>query len=118
MKDEPTASQVAELRGDLLTLRDDLTALLTLSQDDAKPVSLENPIGRLSRMDAIQQQQMAKASRSMNQLRVKQVAGALTAIDQGDYGCCKRCEEPIGYRRLKAKPETPFCVECQGRSER
>ncbi len=118
MNDEPTASQVAELREDLLTLRDDLTTLLALSHADAKPVSLESPIGRLSRMDAIQQQQMAKASRSMSQLRLKQVAGALGAIEQGDYGSCKRCEEPIGYRRLKAKPETPFCVECQGRSER
>lgn len=117
MSEELNQNQLAELKSDLLTLREDVNAILMLSRDDAKPVSLDNPIGRLSRMDAIQQQQMAKASRAMNQIRIKQIAAALAAHEEAEYGFCKRCEEPIGYRRLKAKPETPFCVDCQSRRE-
>jgi DnaK suppressor protein len=38
---------------------------------------------------------------------------ALSTFDRGEYGLCRKCEEPIGYRRLSAKPEAPFCLECQ-----
>jgi DnaK suppressor protein len=118
MNDELTEAQISELRASLVTLQAEIDAALALSAHDADPVSLDSPIGRLSRMDAIQQQQMAKASRSKNQLRRRQVIAALATLEQGGYGDCKLCDEPIGYRRLKAKPEAPFCVACQGRSER
>ena len=36
----------------------------------------------------------------------------------GSYGFCRLCEEPIGFKRLQAKPEAPFCVNCQSRHER
>jgi DnaK suppressor protein len=108
-----TQEQQDELRRDLEALREELEHALGLAREGARPVSLDNPIGRVSRVDALQQQAMAQANRRSVELRLGQVRQALVAMDAGDYGLCRGCEEPIAYRRLKSRPETPFCVECQ-----
>ena len=110
-------TETAELAADLKALRDDLRALLELSADGARPVDLDQPIGRISRVDAMQQQSMVKATREGHRRRLDQVRLALAALEDDEYGLCRRCEEPIGFKRLKAKPETPLCVACQGRME-
>jgi len=115
--DELTAAQEQELRTALLSLQAELRQLLDDSQQSSKAVDLDQPIGRLSRMDALQQQAMAKANRAGNERRLKLIEAALIAIKQERYGECRRCEEPIGYPRLKARPESPFCLECQGQIE-
>ena len=111
--DELTQQQLEELGRDLKEERARLEEALEISKDGAKPVDLDEPIGRLSRMDAIQQQQMTKANRRAYEQKLLQVGAALEKLDGGDYGDCRSCEEPIGFRRLKARPETPFCIECQ-----
>ena len=119
--DEPedlTAEERDELRADLIELRGLLTGAVAAGAQSSKPVELDqSSVGRLSRMDAMQVQQMAKASLHSHELRLEQVAQALRLMDGDDYGICRRCEEPIGFRRLKARPETPFCLRCQGASE-
>lgn len=112
-----TTAQEKELHNYLLVLRSELEKLLADSQESSKTVDLDQPIGRLSRMDALQQQAMAKASRAGTERRLKLIDSALVAIKQERYGECRRCEEPIGYPRLKARPESPFCLECQGQIE-
>jgi DnaK suppressor protein len=114
---ELTDEQHVELREDLLALRRRLEQVLAATKEHAQPVDLELPIGRVSRIDAIQQQSMAQASRRNTETRLQQVKVALTAFAEKEYGYCRDCGEPIGYRRLKAKPETPFCVNCQGQLE-
>lgn len=115
--DELTDAEQLELQTDLQTLRSDLEQLLENSQESSKVVDLEQPIGRLSRMDALQQQAMAKANRAGTERRLKLIESALATIRQGRYGECRRCEEPIGYPRLKVRPETPFCLACQEKRE-
>lgn len=113
-----TDEQIEELREQLLALRRELEQQLS-SDDASKPVELDqSKVGRLSRMDAMQQQSMAVEERRRRQVRKQQVSAALSAILDGSYGDCRRCEEPIGFRRLKARPETPFCVPCTGRLEK
>ena len=116
--EELTELQLEELRADLLELVKSLRNLLELSRESAKAVSPDPAIGRLTRMDAIQQQNMAKANRESYRLRLMQAEQALRLWDNDDYGYCRRCDEWIGYPRLKALPETPFCVQCQSASER
>jgi len=82
------------------------------------PVDLGEPIGRLSRMDAIQQQQMARATRDALETRRQQVAAALAAVEPGDYGSCRRCKESIDAARLRVRPESPLCLDCQRDLER
>ena len=109
--------QCAELHQTLLTLRTELKQLLDNSSDGAQPVSLDEPIGRLSRMDAMQQQSMVQANRRTTQTRLTRIDAALRRHASDEYGLCMECEEEIGYARLKAQPEAPFCIECQSNKE-
>ena len=113
-----TPDQLEELHQDLVGERLRLEAQLELTSEGSKPVALSTPIGRLSRMDAIQQQQMTKTGRSTLETKLRQVRNALDGHRKGEYGDCRSCEEPIGYQRLKARPEAPFCLRCQDKRER
>lgn len=117
MADELTDEQKAELIASLRALQEELQGLLGALSAGAETVDLDQPIGRLSRMDAIQQQQMSAANKRTTELRLKLVTQALRVAAEGDYGCCRKCEEPVGYRRLRAKPEAALCVACQGAAE-
>jgi DnaK suppressor protein len=113
-----TASDTLGARARLEVLRDELDALLSGTANGARPVDLDEPIGRLSRVDAMQQQSMLAANRTAASRRRQQVVAALRRIDDDDYGDCAVCGEPIDPRRLEAQPEAPLCVACQGRRER
>ena len=112
-----TEQQRTELHQALLALRTELQQLLENSSDGAQPVSLDEPIGRLSRMDAMQQQSMVQANRRTTQTRLTRIETALRRHANDEYGCCVGCEEEIGYARLKAQPEAPFCIDCQSNKE-
>jgi len=112
--EELSEKEAGILREQLVELVAELEDALRASADSASPVMLDqSSVGRLSRMDAMQQQAMAKATRQKSQLRLTQCKVALSSFDRNEYGLCRKCEEPIGYRRLSAKPEAPFCLECQ-----
>ena len=101
----------------LTALREELQQLLENSSNGAQPVSLDEPIGRLSRMDAMQQQSMVQANRRTARTRLTRIEAALRRHVNGEYGLCVECEEEIGFARLKAQPESPFCIDCQGNRE-
>ena len=115
---ELTTAQQDELQHKLVVLKGELEALLEKSSASSQAVDLDRPIGRLSRMDALQQQAMAKANRAAHQLRLTLVEAALSAIKADRYGECRRCEEPISFSRLQVRPESPFCLDCQQESEK
>lgn len=112
-----TASQLNELGERLSTMQQELTGLLEHSSEGARPVALDQPIGRLSRMDAMQQQSMVQANRSAARNQLELVKTALRRIREGDYGDCLGCEEPIPFSRLQVKPETALCIDCQRGTE-
>ena len=116
--DELTPAQIEELRTALQERQAELQHLLEVTREGTRPVDLQEPIGRLTRMDAIQQQKMTAANRRSSEVRLQQVTTALAAIARGDYGTCRKCEEPIGHRRLKARPEAPYCIDCQDAIDR
>ena len=118
MSEELTTEQVVELRTALVAECSRLEALLELFVDGSLPVKLDTAIGRLSRMDAIQQQEMTRASRSTLETKRRQVEASLAAFEKESYGTCRLCEGAIGYARLKARPEAPFCLRCQDARER
>jgi len=110
--------QLAEIQADLLALREELSDQLRRLGEDSKPVQLDQQmVGRLSRMDAMQQQQMASASASHSKAHLSRVNLALQAIEEGDYGYCRQCDEAIAWLRLKARPDSPLCVACQEANE-
>ena len=113
MMPEPlTEAQLAELHQDLIQLKSELELLLGQAAQSAKTVELDQAtVGRLSRMDAIQGQAMAASAQRRTAIRLQQVVAALIRIEEGEYGECVHSGNPIGYGRLKARPEAPFCLE-------
>ncbi len=110
---ELTPGQAQELEAALRALCTKLEPLIESTREGTRPVDLDEPIGRLTRMDAMQQQSMSAANRRDYELRLRQVQQALSLIERDEYGLCRKCEEPIGYPRLRARPESPFCLDCQ-----
>lgn len=102
----------AELRDLITSQLADIQAQLSLSEDGAKPVDLDLSIGRISRVDAMQQQSMALASRSRLVQRQLALGAALSRLDGDAFGECVDCGEPIELGRLRARPESIRCVEC------
>lgn len=105
------AERIAHYRQTLQDLRAELRASLD-DTEDTNPVAPDRAIGRLTRQDAIQSQQMALELRRRNQGRLRQVEQALRRIGEGSYGLCIRCEEEISEARLNVRPETPLCIDC------
>jgi len=73
-------------------------------------------IGRLSRMDAIQQQAMEEETARRRAQEIDRIAAALQRIEDDDFGFCSVCEEPIAPKRLENDPATPVCVNCAGKT--
>ncbi len=115
---ELSDSQQDTLRQELGRLQAELEQLLATSSAGAQIVDLDKPIGRLTRMDAMQQQQMNKANRRAVEIRVQQIKAAIRRMDDQSYGYCLSCDEPISAARLKVRPEAPLCIGCQGQRER
>jgi DnaK suppressor protein len=107
-----TENDLNGFRALLEQVRAELIAGLESGAEEAAPVSPDSSIGRLTRQDAMQAQQMALALRRRNQGRLQQVEAALRRVENGTYGICARCEEEISRARLTVRPETPLCVEC------
>lgn len=77
----------------------------------------QQAVGRLSRMDAMQQQAMAQAESRRAVKRVKLIKFALTKLDGDDYGLCDECDEPIAVGRLKIDPAVSLCIACAERAD-
>jgi DnaK suppressor protein len=98
----------------LLQKRLEISQLAEYMKGSGAPVELDQTrLGRLSRMDAMAQQQMAKAGHSRLMIELQCIEAALTRFEQGRYGMCCRCKVVISADRLTIDPATPFCRECQ-----
>jgi len=86
---------------------------VALGRDDRATVTLDQQsVGRLSRMDAMQRQAMARATERRREGERRRVEAALARIDDGEYGYCIECGEEIAPGRLDADPAVPTCVSC------
>ncbi|QTD57726.1 TraR/DksA C4-type zinc finger protein [Parasphingorhabdus cellanae] len=72
----------------------------------------QQSVGRLSRMDAMQQQEMAQAEARRRANDLARIDIALKRMDEDEYGWCAECGEPIAYKRLEIDPAAALCVAC------
>lgn len=99
-------------RKHLLQRRSELQQVAETSKEAAKPVELDQTsVGRLSRMDAMQAQQMAQEVGRRRESELVRIDGALRRIDAGEFGWCYVCGEEIDPRRLDIDPTTTRCVK-------
>jgi DnaK suppressor protein len=110
------AAETEQFRQKLLLLKQELQEREEISRDAAKPVELDQAsVGRLSRMDAMQAQQMAQETERRRQHQLMKVEGALRRIESGEYGCCFVCGKEIDIRRLSLDPTNTRCMKCAGK---
>ena len=103
-------------RESILREIDDLRALSEGSREGRAPVELDQQsVGRLSRMDAMQQQSMDLAREERRRQRLAVLAAALRRLDADEYGYCLVCGEDILPERLDIDPAVTLCVACQDR---
>ncbi|WP_417517682.1 TraR/DksA family transcriptional regulator [Minwuia sp.] len=104
---------IERYRAQLIARRDALDDLRSMSAESRKAVELDqSKVGRLSRMDALQQQEMAKASEQQRLFALKRIHSALARCDDGEFGYCIECGEEISAPRLDIDPATPRCIDC------
>ncbi|MDW7746338.1 TraR/DksA family transcriptional regulator [Halomonas sp.] len=72
----------------------------------------QQSVGRLSRMDALQGQAMAKAEEDRRQLAIRRIDAALARLDRGTFGECVECGEWIAVKRLEWDPTVLKCIDC------
>lgn len=100
-------------RARLIARRDELLALQDISSGSRNAVELDQTsVGRVSRIDAIQQQQMALASQRQRDEELVRIDAALQRVEDGSYGECLVCEELIALKRLEFDPAIATCVSC------
>ncbi len=76
------------------------------------PVSPDDAIGRISRMDAINNKSIVEASMRNLKSRLDQLQKISQVVDDKDYGLCIKCHRPISFDRLKIRPEIRLCAGC------
>lgn len=77
-----------------------------------KPISPENAIGRISRMDAINNKSVAEAALRQAESKLKNLQIVLDSIDDNDFGTCMKCKKPIPLGRILLMPQSRHCVNC------
>lgn len=106
---------------DLDSFHQRLTAELTEARETlaqagvaAGTVSLDQAsVGRLSRMDALQQQAMALGLQERMGIRIRRIEAALARLEAGRFGKCCQCGTDVEPGRLQADATTVFCAGCQ-----
>jgi len=72
----------------------------------------QQSVGRLSRMDALQQQAMAQATQRRRDSRSLRIDAALKRMDIDEFGYCLDCGDLISKKRLDLDPTVPACLSC------
>lgn len=94
---------IAALKNQILTL-----------EEKTKPIAPDCSLGRLTRLEAMGEQDVANKVLDESRLRLTRLNNALQRIDKPMFGICIECEEDIGFGRMSVRPESVRCVECAG----
>lgn len=107
-----TPSQKKELKSLVVTQIKSLKKDITLLQEKVKPVSPDKGLGRLTRLEAMNEMEINKKLLQDATSRFNRLEYALRKVDSDEYGICALCEELIPFERLKIMPESTICVDC------
>ena len=79
-----------------------------------KPIPLDASIGRVSRMDAINNKTINESSLREKTQQLKKLERALENSESDSFGICTKCGNEIPFGRLEYMPHTTRCVNCVG----
>jgi DnaK suppressor protein len=104
--------QRQQIRQRIETRMEELKITIAQLEETSKPVSLDQPIGRLSRMDAIANQAISGQRLTDSKRTLMRLERALDKVDDEHFGVCAECGEDIAIGRLLVMPESTLCVDC------
>jgi DnaK suppressor protein len=107
-----TADQLIDLEEIIVEELEKIRSESADSEEEREAIAPDVAIGRLSRLDAMQMQEVAKEADRRREERVSLLEMALEQLDSGTYGQCARCGEDIAFERLKVTPEATACTGC------
>jgi DnaK suppressor protein len=107
-----TADQLIDLEEIIVEELEKIRSESAGSEEEREAIAPDVAIGRLSRLDAMQMQEVAKEADRRREERVSLLEMALEQLDSGTYGRCTRCGEDIAFERLKVTPEATTCSGC------
>ena len=81
-------------------------------KESTKPISPENAIGRVSRMDAINNKSVVEAALRKAEEKLNKLKLVLDKVKDADFGLCMRCGNPIPIGRILLMPQSRNCVRC------
>lgn len=81
-------------------------------KEQSKPVSLDNSIGRISRMDAINNKSITESALRQAEHKLTKLEQAMDKVGTKDFGICIKCRQPIPLGRILLMPESNRCVNC------
>lgn len=106
-------TRLREMKSRLLKMQSDLADETRRGTDGTRTVVLDQQsVGRLSRMDAIQNQAIARAAQVRREHSAHRIRSALMRIEEGEFGYCLECGDEIAPKRLDLDPTTTVCVTC------
>lgn len=108
-------SQKAAIKAKIISLIEEAELSIVKMQDMAQPVKPENSLGRISRMDAINNKSVVDAAIRTKKSKLGKLKVALNSLDKKDFGFCSACKNPIQEGRLIFMPESTLCVRCASR---
>ena len=77
-----------------------------------KPIAPDVAIGRISRMDAINNKSVAEASLRLAEGKLKSLYQVSSKLNSKDFGICIKCKKAIPIGRILIRPESLHCVNC------
>ncbi|MCB9185524.1 MAG: TraR/DksA C4-type zinc finger protein [Flavobacteriales bacterium] len=107
-----TDTERAELKERIQRSITDTEAAIAELEELTRPIAPENAIGRISRMDAINNKSINEAALQQARAKLDKLMFAFDRCNEPEFGSCKRCGNPIPMGRLVLMPESLFCVNC------
>jgi DnaK suppressor protein len=111
-----TSQEKEEIKKYLVKNRAKLLVRIAELKELTQPVEPDCAIGRVSRMDAINNKSVNEAALVTAEGKLKNINIALERVDDEDFGICISCGNPIPLQRLIIMPESSKCVRCAGRN--
>lgn len=107
-----TSKELAQIRERALQKQTSLKVRIAEYRELTRPIPPSEAIGRVSRMDAINNRSVNEAALRQLEKEAKGLAAAMDRMLEAKYGKCRRCGEDIPVGRLMLMPGAIHCVRC------
>ncbi len=103
---------VDEIKEKIITEIEKTEKSIVEYKEITKPVKPDCAIGRISRMDAINNKSVAEAALRKAEEKLSNLKYVLGQVDEDDFGVCAKCKKQIPLGRILLMPQSRYCVHC------